>query len=73
MKKIFSVLTISFSLVVFQSLKAQQMNDEGMWLLSLIQQNNIDRMNDLGCDLSAGMIYNTDAPCIKDEIGRAHV
>lgn len=50
------------------SLRAQQMNDEGMWLLSLIQQNNIDRMNDMGCELSAGMIYNTDAPSIKDAI-----
>ncbi len=42
--------------------------DEGMWLLSMVKQYNIETMHLLGLKLSADDIYNESAPSLKDAI-----
>lgn len=42
--------------------------DEGMWLLSLLKQQNIDEMQKMGFKLSAEDIYSLNQPGIKDAI-----
>lgn len=43
--------------------------DEGMWLLSLIGQVNMDEMTEMGLQLTAEQIYSIN----QSKIGRAHV
>lgn len=42
--------------------------DEGMWLLSLLKQQNIEKMQQMGFKLSAEDIYSVNKPGIKDAI-----
>ncbi|WP_418537451.1 S46 family peptidase [Odoribacter laneus] len=58
------LLIIVFALLSFSTLKA----DEGMWLLSLLKQQNIDEMQQMGFKLSAEDIYSVNKPGIKDAI-----
>jgi len=44
--------------------------DEGMWLPLLIQKFNIQKMQQMGCKLSADDIYNINKSSIKDAIIR---
>jgi hypothetical protein len=44
------------------------MADEGMWLLPLIQQLNIHKMQQMGCRLSAEDIYSINHSSMKDAI-----
>lgn len=74
MKKIFATLLMA---VLFTP---QLMADEGMWLLQLMRQQNLeDQMRKQGLEITADDIYNPNAPSLKDaigifgEIGRAHV
>ena len=47
--------------------------DEGMWLLSLLKKQNIEKMQEMGCKLSAEDIYDINKACLKDAIvGLAH-
>ena len=62
MKKLLSILSIILLLNI--SVKA----DEGMWLLSLIQQFNIEKMQQMGCELSAEEIYSVNNTSLKDAI-----
>lgn len=43
--------------------------DEGMWLLPLIKDLNMDRMQEMGLELKAKDIYSLDSPSLKDVIG----
>ena len=43
--------------------------DEGMWLLPLIKDLNMDRMQEMGLELEAEDIYSLDNPSLKDVIG----
>ncbi len=43
--------------------------DEGMWLLSLVEQMNMDEMNELGLQLSAEQIYSINHASLKDAVG----
>ena len=43
--------------------------DEGMWLLPLIEELNIERMELMGCELAADEIYSHDHSSLKDVIG----
>ncbi len=61
MKKL---LISTIALLVFCTVKA----DEGMWLLSLLKEQNIDKMHELGFKLSAEDIYSLNQPGIKDAI-----
>jgi len=52
------------SLSIFAGVKA----DEGMWMLPLIQKLNIQKMNGLGCTLSAEEIYSDKSVSLKDAV-----
>jgi hypothetical protein len=43
--------------------------DEGMWIVPLIKDLNIDRMQEMGLELEAEDIYSLDGPSLKDVIG----
>lgn len=62
MKKLLTIFSVILLLNV--SLKA----DEGMWLLPLIQQLNIEKMQQMGCELSAEEIYSINQTSLKDAI-----
>ena len=48
----------------------QMMADEGMWLLQLMRQQNLeDQMRKQGLKMSVDGIYSPDAPSLKDAIG----
>ena len=55
-----------FLLAVFQ---AEVLGDEGMWLLSLVEQVNMDEMNALGLELDADQIYSVNHASLKDAVG----
>ena len=63
MKKLFLIL---FSAVFFfsSSLRA----DEGMWLLPLLKQFNIEKMQEMGLELTAEDIYSINNTSLKDAI-----
>ncbi|MBU8891986.1 MAG: S46 family peptidase [Bacteroidales bacterium] len=62
MKKILAFFSV---ILLFNiSIKA----DEGMWLLPLIQELNIDEMQQMGCELSAEEIYSINKTSLKDAI-----
>jgi hypothetical protein len=42
--------------------------DEGMWLPSLIGKLNIQKMNSMGCKLTAEQIYNINQSSLKDAV-----
>jgi len=53
-------------LVIFQvNVRA----DEGMWLLSLIQNLNIEQMKAMGLELTAEQIYSINNASLKDAVG----
>ena len=43
--------------------------DEGMWLLSLVSQVNMDEMSEMGLELSAEHIYSINQASLKDAVG----
>jgi len=55
-------------LTVFFSFTSLLRADEGMWLLPLIQQLNIEKMQEMGCELSAEEIYSINQSSLKDAI-----
>ncbi|MBO5787398.1 MAG: S46 family peptidase [Bacteroidaceae bacterium] len=64
MKKFFATLLMA---VLFTP---QMMADEGMWLLQLMRQQNLeDQMRKQGLQMSVDGIYSPDAPSLKDAIG----
>ena len=64
MKKIFATLLMA---VLFTP---QLLADEGMWLLQLMRQQNLeDQMRKQGLQMSVDGIYSPDAPSLKDAIG----
>ena len=63
MKKLLFAL-ISTIVIFSSSIKA----DEGMWLFPLIKQLNIEKMQQMGCELSAEEIYSVNNTSMKDAI-----
>jgi hypothetical protein len=61
MKKLMIFL---LALSMFAGLRA----DEGMWMLPLIQKLNIQKMNGMGCTLTADQIYNDQNVSLKDAV-----
>jgi hypothetical protein len=61
MKKILTLLLLIHTL---NSIKA----DEGMWMLPLIEKLNIQKMNGMGCSLSADEIYSEKNISLKDAV-----
>jgi hypothetical protein len=64
MRKI--VLAVFATMMVFQ---AAVQADEGMWLLSLIEQMNMDEMSEMGLQLTADQIYSINHASMKDAVG----
>lgn len=52
------------SLCIFAGVRA----DEGMWMLPLIQKLNIQKMNGMGCTLTAEDIYSDKQVSLKDAV-----
>ena len=63
MKKI-TLLLLGLALMFNHSLRA----DEGMWLLPLIEKLNIQKMQEMGLQLSAEQIYSINNTSLKDAI-----
>jgi len=63
MKKFCTMLLAGLTLFSFR-IKA----DEGMWLLTLLNELNIKKMQEMGCKLSAEDIYNINKASLKDAI-----
>ena len=64
MRKLFATLLIAVLAT------PQLMADEGMWLLQLMRQQNLeDQMRKQGLAVSVDEIYSPDAPSLKDAIG----
>ena len=63
MKKIF-ILFFSLIIVFNFSVKA----DEGMWLPLLLQKLNIEKMQEMGCKLTAEQIFSLNSSSLKDAI-----
>ncbi len=63
MKKFMALL---LSALMFFTFTAKA--DEGMWLLTLLQELNIKKMNEMGCKLSADDIYSINKSSLKDAI-----
>ena len=61
MKKLAIVLSALLAVPVARA-------DEGMWLLSKLKQQNIEKMQQMGFRLSAEDIYDVNRPGIKDAI-----
>ncbi|MDD2283798.1 MAG: S46 family peptidase [Paludibacter sp.] len=61
MKKLISLM---LSLLLFTGIKA----DEGMWMLPLIEQLNIRKMQGMGCTLTAEEIYSEQSINLKDAV-----
>ncbi len=62
----------NISLLAIGLLVAFQMRvhaDEGMWLLSLIKQVNMDEMTEMGLQLTAEQIYSINQTSLKDAVG----
>jgi len=64
MRKYFLLMT---ALVMMFQAKLQA--DEGMWLLSLIGQVNMDEMTEMGLQLTADQIYSVNHASLKDAVG----
>jgi len=64
MKKIFVLVTA----LVF-TFQVRVHADEGMWLLSLIGQVNMDEMTEMGLQLTADQIYSVNHASLKDAVG----
>jgi hypothetical protein len=62
MKKLVSLLSI----LILLSLISQA--DEGMWIPSLIEKLNIQKMNSMGCKLTADQIYSINKSSLKDAV-----
>lgn len=63
----FLVLVIFIATAV-KPVQASVTPDEGMWLANLVRQLNFDYLKQLGLELSADEIYNTDNPSLKDAV-----
>ncbi|MFO7671624.1 MAG: S46 family peptidase [Bacteroidales bacterium] len=64
MKKIFIAL-----FAVLSMFQAGVKADEGMWLLSLLGNMNMEEMTEMGLQLSADQIYSINHASLKDAVG----
>jgi len=58
---------LAFIILVTASLLGAKA-DEGMWMLPLIEKLNIQKMNGLGCTLTASEIYSDKSISLKDAV-----
>ena len=58
------ILVLMLSVILFTGVRA----DEGMWMLPLIEKLNIQKINGLGCTLTAEDIYSDSKSSLKDAV-----
>lgn len=58
------ILLALLSLIVITGIKA----DEGMWMLPLVEKQNIQKMHNMGCTLKAEEIYSEQQISMKDAV-----
>lgn len=56
------------SLAIAATMTTQAKADEGMWVLTMLNKLNIEKMQSIGCKLSAEDIYSVNHSSIKDAI-----
>lgn len=56
------------SLAIAATMATQAKADEGMWVLTMLNKLNIEKMQSIGCKLSAEDIYSVNHSSIKDAI-----
>jgi hypothetical protein len=61
--------TILSVIVVMALFQARVLADEGLWLLCLVEQVNMDEMSELGLQLTAEQIYSINHASLKDAVG----
>lgn len=59
----------SFLLGLLFLLSAQLRADEGMWLLHLLQEQGLEKMHEMGLELTAEEIYSINQSSLKDAVG----
>lgn len=59
---------LSLSLLLLLTNLSKVKADEGMWLLPLLQQLNIETMNEMGLELSAEELFSINQSSLKDAI-----
>ncbi len=59
---------VTFLLSLFLFFSVLTKADEGMWIPSLVAKLNIQKMNELGCKLTADQIYNINKSSLKDAV-----
>jgi hypothetical protein len=64
MKKVLSLVLATVFTFGALTVKA----DEGMWILSLLKKQNIEKMQEMGLKLTAEDIYDVNNACLKDAI-----
>src|SRR6056297_1602459 len=60
---------MTFFLVFLLAFQLKVRADEGMWLLSLLNQVNMDEMKEMGLELTAEQIYSVNNASLKDAVG----
>ncbi len=65
-KRFLALITV-FALLQSTLLRAEG-DDEGMWLPFLVQKLNINKMQEMGCKLSAEDIYSVNKGSLKDAV-----
>src|SRR6056297_827779 len=60
---------MTFFLVFLLAFQLKVRADEGMWLLSLLEQVNMEQMKEMGLELTADQIYSVNNASLKDAIG----
>ncbi len=71
MKRKFSFYAMAIVLFIATAVKPAQAAsypDEGMWLANLVRQLNFDYLKQLGLEISADEIYNTETGSLKDAV-----
>jgi hypothetical protein len=61
--------TIQLFILLLAVFQTEVLGDEGMWLLSLVEQVNMDEMCALGLELNADQIYSVNHASLKDAVG----
>ncbi len=60
---------LRFTALILLIFQVQLRADEGMWLLSLIQQVNYEQMKEMGLELTPEQIYSVNNASLKDAVG----
>lgn len=66
--KFTSMVVVLFLATALRPIQAASFPDEGMWLANLVRQLNFEYLKQMGLQLSADEIYNTENASLKDAV-----